>query len=228
MASREVQKVSIEIEGSLATITEFHKTTQTVKNVNPDDLRYIFSDTSFETGLIPGGTLSCLWFGQRGDKQGFICESAPRKSDLYFGRRSNDRTFVEQVPFPHLLFAFCLNPVPSTGEATGNRLRGMKVFGLHRSVRGERDTVFSFNRYGNVYDNGNVCWGDNVIDIRNLWSVRGAINAFYTTPFNEDLGGSLPFVQQCATAGEYQHDPDYNLSKTILDVINETVRGENY
>lgn len=218
-------KIIIELDELGTTLTEVRGESKTAKTINPDDLRFLFSDVAFETGLMPCSDTGVVFFGRRGDVEAVLYQSGPRVQSVRFGGPGGD--VVDNVPFPHLIFAFQLNIAPRT-EARGvqNRLRSMKLFALNGGISSLTDNVYPFTKYGNVYNNGGICWGRNNIVVTDVTSMRGVVNAFYSTPFNRHLGGSRRLVEEYAESGEY--DLGSPLGKTVDGLIKETFSGQRY
>lgn len=226
MPRTDPDKLIIEIDEQGTTITEVRGNSQSTKTINPDDLKYLFSETAFDTGMMPCSDTGVVFVGRQGDTEAVLYQSGPRKVDIRWGYTGE---IIKQVPFPHLIFAFQLGAPKAAGRGgrQPNRYRDSKVFALQHGVKFDTDTLYNFTGYGNTYSGGAICWGSNRIEATDIASCRGVVNAFYSTPFNGHLGGTDGFISTCVRNGTFPLEGK-QLNKTIKDLIRETFSGQTY
>lgn len=141
-----------------------------------DDLiSQLTSSFKLSTGILPKNT---RFFS--GSLSNYIIGiEEPSRVRRFACKHGDIMTTDIRVPFPTCLFAFSIN---------GGRLNGSKVFATSgSSILKDTDPLFCFP-FGNVYEDGRICWGSNRIPPANTpLAVTGIINLFYDAPFNGDL-----------------------------------------
>lgn len=80
------------------------------------------------------------------------------------------------VPFPELLFLF---------RAEGGRIISSKLYSIIQS-RGQK--MIAAYPFGNVFDNGNICWGTNRLpEVSNMKEVEQILSLFFAAVTNDHL-----------------------------------------
>lgn len=142
------------------------------------------------TGLLPS---NCRMF--KGDRNNYtiVLESPAkvRRFQLYVSQRAyeeGENNYSPEnlmVPFPYTLFFFSVN---------NRRVCNTMVYSLDRKLGTEEDALFYFP-YGNVYDNGRVCWGRvELPEIGSPMALAGLVGLFFDAPFNGDLTNGRIFT----------------------------------
>lgn len=156
------------------------------KTVSIDDLAASLSaNHQINTGILPKGT---RYFGGSGSNFTICAEAAPRVRNIvfdYYARRRAAESKGEDyqasniaIPFPTCLFMFVVK---------GGRLRTSKVVCVKQTLNTMNDRVYRFP-FGNTFQDGRVCWGDNELPKFEKPMDAVAIMAlFFDAPFNGDL-----------------------------------------
>ena len=182
---RNVEKINVEIvRGSPSIKLEAHfngKTT--IKHTTADSLTAaIAQNIDFNTGILPKGT---RYYSGSPSDYNILIETAPmlKVINLYSSaKRDKDSSYSghnDSVPFPHLLFHF---------RVAQYKVVNSHIFALKKSLKNLGDQLYIFP-YGNVYTNGNVCWGSALKSkkINNPMNVVDVIARFLDSQYNADL-----------------------------------------
>ncbi len=80
------------------------------------------------------------------------------------------------VPFPELLFQFTVK---------SGRIKDSYVYSLVSSKGSRKVAHFP---YGNVYDDGRICWGTNILPrVENMKAIERIVDLFFGSETNDDL-----------------------------------------
>lgn len=144
------------------------------KSVNIDDLiSTLNANNKISTGLIPNNT---KFFS--GTKNEYIIGIESPRRVRRFIKANYEKSVDLNIPFPVCLFVF---------NVAGNRIKKSRLYSLRGSLNSETQSLYRFP-FGNTYEDGKICWGNNSLpkinDIQNLISI---IATFYDAPFNGDL-----------------------------------------
>ena len=180
-----IDKVNIEmVKGSSSIKVEAHSQGKAViKHTTADSLSAVIAQNiEFNTGILPKGT---RFFGGVSTNYSILIETAPMLKVLNlfsYPRSEKDNKYKghsETVPFPHLLFYF---------RVINETINYSNIFALKRSLKDTRDDLYIFP-YGNVYSNGNVCWGSALKNrkITNPMKLIDVIARFLDSQYNADL-----------------------------------------
>jgi hypothetical protein len=96
------------------------------------------------------------------------------------------KTTFASIPFPILLFKFIIS---STTDTTENRLTDVKVKvgAITSTILKEKSIVYHYP-YSNVYDNGTICFGSNVLpNIKKLTDLSAVPELFLSGIQNDDM-----------------------------------------
>lgn len=127
----------------------------------------------FSTGILPINTRF-----YSGTKSEFLVGVETPAKIRRFMRQDRGKVSEFNIPFPHCLFIF---------KVSGKRISNTKLFALDKPLQSEKDTLFQFP-FGNVYDDGHICWGANALPaINQPIHLSDAITLFFDAPFNGDL-----------------------------------------
>ena len=182
---RGVNKLNIEIvHGSPRIKIETHNNGKaSVKHTTADSFAAaIAQNINFNTGVLPKGT---RYFSGTVNNYKILIETAPMTKVLNLhsnARYDNEKGYKghhEIVPFPHLLFHLAI----VNGSITSSN-----TFALKKSLNTLQDRMYMFP-YGNVYHNGNVCWGSALknIKINTPMDTLKLIARFLDSQYNADL-----------------------------------------
>lgn len=146
------------------------------KYVNVEDLRSILMEhMRLETGILPD---FCKYYLNTDGKTIMVLQTPAKKREiLYHGRGSRS---VEEmtVPFPHVIFGVCLE---------GSTVRQVLIYASKTPIV-NNDTRLARFPFGNVWEDGRVCWGNTSIpSINNINQAITVPNLFFQAPFNGDL-----------------------------------------
>lgn len=145
------------------------------KTVGIDDIiSNLTSSFKLSTGLLPRSTR--FFSGSPNDY--IIGIEEPSKIRRFARRDEKASTTQIRIPFPICFFIF---------NVKGNRVQKSNVFATRSSILKEDDQLYRFP-FGNVYNDGSICWGSNKLGVINSpLSLVGVIATFYDVPFNGDL-----------------------------------------
>jgi len=149
------------------------------KDVSVEDLvSHLAQNHQFSTGLLPQGTR--VYRGTRNDYT--IAVELPAKVRPIRYTRYNDRdrrtTDTAQIPFPVCLFVFSVR---------SNTIRRTNMFCARNPIQRLEDRLCFFP-FGNVYGDGNICWGSaHLPNISTPMELVGVINIFLDSNYNGDL-----------------------------------------
>ena len=92
-----------------------------------------------------------------------------------------------EVPFPALTFLIA---------TTAGKVNVSKVFAVLGQNIAPESTLYHYP-YGNVYDDGKICWGQNILDsLPSIRSVDGIVALFFGSETNDDLFKSSKYSGQ--------------------------------
>lgn len=153
------------------------------KCIHTDDLSAILAKQhTMNTGILPPNTR----YFQGNNTNYIIAIEAPAKMRRFLlhsntqQREMGDKYKPKQlnIPFPHCLFTF---------KISNKILSDTWVHCLESRLLSPNDILKTFP-FGNVYDNGSVCWGQIAYnDINSPIDLIAKISMFFDAPFNGDL-----------------------------------------
>lgn len=131
----------------------------------------LLRNNKLSTGILPSNTKI---FSGTPSSYKIVIESLGRK------RRFMYREKKYNIPFPTCCFVF---------HVESNILRRSFLFSTAKPIVSESDFLYCFP-FGNIYDDGRICWGDNTLpDIYNVLAFDEIVALFYSAPYNGDLFG---------------------------------------
>lgn len=225
---RNTKEVVIKINEMGVALTETSDECQSSRTVSFEDLRHLFTKESFNTSDLLGGLIPCsssglIYAGRREDRDVIVYQAGPRIVDIAW-HGMDGLEIIPHVPFPFLLFGFILNGTIMLNERV-NRLHAMRVHAMTSEVRTGLEMLHGIEGYGNTSADGGICWGGNNVFVNNIHDVRGAVNAFYMTPFTPHLQGTREFVMECAGLDVFPVEKLSERTLRVDDFINSLIRG---
>ncbi len=143
------------------------------KTVSVDDIvANLASSYRFSTGLLPKGTR--FFSGSLNDY--LICIEMEERVRKMRSVGNEERT--RMIPFPKCLFIFFVR---------SNKIIQTYIHSLKKNLESDKDTLYHFP-FGNVYQDGHVCWGGaSLMKVNQPMELVGIINIFLDSGFNGDL-----------------------------------------
>lgn len=127
----------------------------------------------YRLGKMPRGYYDARMSLQGSNTFSVVVVLPPQKSDVFY----EEAHFT--VPFPTLAFNYCIEK----GKVTKSY-----CFALEEDMDWNDDTMLYHYPYTNVYDNGKVCWGGNILPLVNQLQDIDALTAlFFSAKCNDDL-----------------------------------------
>lgn len=153
------------------------------KTVSYEDFLTIVNESLTTDKIIKIGKLPAGFYDGviDSDQMGFAClivvPGGIKPLNYY------DQTFM--VPYPSLIFIL---------KVRMGVLKKSKVFALTSDNVSDKTQLYHFP-YGNVYENGEICWGQNVIKgIKKLRDTERIISTFFGCETNDDLWDNGKYV----------------------------------
>lgn len=140
---------------------------------------------SFHIGKLPAGFYDGIVSIKNSSTFQFVIEiPAARRNLSYYGDN-----YI--VPFPRFVFYFA---------ADAGKITKTKIFAVSSSEQKlTDDSVLYHYPFGNVYDDGHICWGNNVLEpVYSYEDVWKFILLFFGSETNDDLFKSGKFHSQRA------------------------------
>jgi hypothetical protein len=148
------------------------------KVVEIDDLiTNLVKDFKISTGLLPIGTRR---YEGNASNYNIIIETPAKIRKCLISRLYNNKDISEKIdlPFPTCLACF---------KIIDFKIHRSNFFALQNSFQTGKESLMIFP-YGNVYENGNICWGRNALPkIQSSMELVSVINTFFNSEFNGDL-----------------------------------------
>lgn len=122
---------------------------------------------------------NCIRFFCKGDIIGIVFTVDKCIAPAIHKTFEGNNTFI--LPYPNLLFITYYNLISC-------KLTSSKVYALKESSR-DNPELFYFP-YGNVYDDGKICYGDNEILLKKQrldLATKEFVDVFLSSPYNGDL-----------------------------------------
>ena len=149
------------------------------KDVSIEDLiSHLAQNHQFSTGLLPQGTR--LYKGTGANYT--IAIEMPAKIRPLRYQRVNDRdrrtNEAAQIPFPICIFVF---------KVGSNAIRRSDLYCARNAMQRVEDVLCYFP-FGNVYSEGNICWGNTGLPtVSAPMGLVSVINTFFDSVYNGDL-----------------------------------------
>lgn len=139
------------------------------KCLSGENLRIAFTLENIDSGWVPPGIVRC---GTNTQGQWFVKFVPPQKHNLVLTDDKGNKTTLEGVPLPGLIFGGCGSSyyVWATTEAEFNPL-----------------SLCYHAPLSNLYDDGRVCYGDNQVQAASNKMAGPAWWLFLNSPFNNHL-----------------------------------------
>jgi len=151
-----------------------------IKNVSIDDfVNSITKDIVRRTGILSRGVREVFSYG---DNEVITIEVPPRIRDIIFSEDKIQKKY--SVPFPSLVFAFWLK---------SNMVQESWCFATKDPIY-KGDAELHYFPYGNVHNDGKICWGDTSFLGKNKYSssnISSIVTRFLQAPFNRDLSDGV-------------------------------------
>lgn len=157
------------------------------KDVSVDNLiSHLAQNHQFSTGLLPQGTR--IYRGTTSDYKIAIEMPAKIRPMTYARIVESDRQVTEttRVPFPICIFVFSIR---------SSEVRYSGLYCVRNPIQRLEDHLCYFP-FGNVYVEGNICWGGAQLSRVNApMELVGVINSFFDSVYNGDLFDSSMYNQ---------------------------------
>jgi len=162
-------------DGSSEAVAKFRtKDGVTTKTVAVADLLMEIShDMEITTGILPSGTK--FYAGTKNSYRiGIQVPTKVRTAEF----RLDGGPRAMTVPFPEILFVFTVSE---------GRILDSRLFACVPPIGRSYDRLYRFP-FGNVYEEGNICWGGNILpQINEPIVLDGVVSRFFTSGFSGHL-----------------------------------------